>query len=72
MVKRAAAKGLSLIPHPFDSAETKVFIDGVHIGNVRRRYTPAETFDAWEFGRLVYAEAPTLERAAQALVDLHK
>lgn len=70
MVKRAARKGLSLIPHPSDVAETKVFLDGKHIGNVRVRYIPAETFDAWQFGRLVYTGASTLERAAQALVDV--
>lgn len=70
MVKRAARKGLDLIPHPSDVAETKVFLDGVHIGNVRVRYTPAETFDAWKFGQLVYTGASTIERAAQALVDV--
>jgi hypothetical protein len=70
MVKRAARKGLDLIPHPKDDAETKVFLDGVHIGNVRVRYTPELTFDAWRFGRLVYGGAPTLIRAAEALVDV--
>lgn len=71
MVKRAARKGLDLIPHPVDMAETKVFLDGVHLGNVRVRYTPEQGFDAWKFGRLVYEGASTIERAAQALVDLH-
>lgn len=67
MVKRAARKGLDLIAHRTDIAETKVYMDGVHLGHVRERYTPERTFDAWAHGRLL-GGYPTIEEAVQTLV----
>lgn len=52
-----------------DMASTIIFADGKKVGNVRERFTPQKTYDAYRNGRLIYTGAETFDRAAQALVD---
>lgn len=52
-----------------DDASTIVRVNGKKVGNVRERYTPKKTFDAYRNGRHIYMGADTFERAVQALVD---
>lgn len=62
---------IRLRPDSRDPAETHVLWSKARykIGNVRERYTPERTYDAYRNGMLVYSGADTLERAAQAVAD---
>lgn len=61
---------IRLRPDSKDPAETHVLWSKARykIGNVRMRYTPQLTFDAYRNGLHIYSGA-TLERAAQAVAD---
>jgi hypothetical protein len=55
-----------------DDAEWFVYYNRSKIGNVRHRFTPNLTYDAYRDGRLIYEGAVSLKRAAQALADFSK
>lgn len=67
MVKRAASKGLDIIPSRVDSTEVKVYFDGTPVGVVHHR----GGFEASYHGQLV-VRAATVEQAAEALVNHSK
>ena len=62
---------IRLRPDSKDPAETHVLWSKARykIGNVRMRYTPQLTFDAYRNGTLIHEGATTLERAAQSVAD---